>query len=473
MHGNRQQPNDTGAEQDRPWSVLALLAVAQFMVILDITVVNIALPSIGTDLGFAPGDLQWVVTAYVLFTGGLMLLGGRAADLFGRRRVFLAGLLVFTLGSLGSGLAASPGMLIASRAVQGLGAAMLSPAALSIVTATYTGSQRARALGIWGAIGGGGAAAGVLLGGILTSWAGWESVFLINLPVGLVGAGAAMHLLPADSGSGGFRRLDVPGAAALVSGLVTLVYAIEGASSHGWGSARTLGLFAAAGLLLASFFAIERVAANPLVPLATWRARTLSSGMALMLGVTGFFVGVIFLSSLFLQNTLGASAIETGLAFLPMTVTIGLAAHASSHLLAQLGTRLVAISGLLLIAAGAALLTSASADASYASDLLPGFLVIAVGVGLEFPTIQVSAMSEVRAETSGVASGMMTTAHEIGSAFGVAVLSAVATGAGALGSAVGYGDGLTVVALGSLVLAGLAAATVPTFRPAGAAVSVH
>ena len=170
MHGNRKQPSDTGAEQDRPWSVLALLAVAQFMVILDITVVNIALPSIGTDLGFAPGDLQWVVTAYVLFTGGLMLLGGRAADLFGRRRVFLTGLFVFTLGSLGSGLAASPGMLIASRAVQGLGAAMLSPAALSIVTATYTGSQRARALGIWGAIGGGGAAAGVLLGGILTSW---------------------------------------------------------------------------------------------------------------------------------------------------------------------------------------------------------------------------------------------------------------------------------------------------------------
>jgi EmrB/QacA subfamily drug resistance transporter len=473
MHGNRQQPTERAGDRDRPWGVLVLLAVAQFMVILDITVVNIALPSIGTDLGFAPGDLQWVVTAYVLFTGGLMLLGGRATDLFGRRRVFLTGLLVFTLGSLGSGLAASPGMLIASRAVQGLGAAMLSPAALSIVTATYTGSQRARALGIWGAIGGGGAAAGVLLGGVLTSWAGWESVFFINLPVGLIAGGAALHLLPADAGSGGLRRLDIPGAAALVSGLVTLVYGIEGTSTHGWGSARTLGLFAVAGILLAGFIAIERVAANPLVPLATWRARTLSSGMALMLGVTGFFIGVIFLSSLFLQNELGASAIETGLAFLPMTVMIGLAAHASSHLLAQLGTRLVAIAGLLLIAAGAALLSSAPADASYATDLLPGFLVIAIGVGLEFPTIQVSAMSEVQAEMAGLASGMMTTAHEIGSAFGVAVLSAVATGAGALGTAVGYGDGLTVVALGSLVLAGLAGATVPTFRPAGAAVSVH
>jgi predicted MFS family arabinose efflux permease len=195
--------------------------------------------------------------------------------------------------------------------------------------------------------------------------------------------------------------------------------------------------------------------------------------MALMLGVTGFFIGVIFLSSLFLQNTLGASAIETGLAFLPMTVMIGLAAHSSSHLLEHLGTRLVAISGLLLIAAGAALLSSAPADASYASDLLPGFLVIAVGVGLEFPTIQVSAMSEVRTDAAGLASGMMTTAHEIGSAFGVAVLSAVTTGAGALGSAVGYGDGLTVVALGSLVLAAMAAVTVPTFRPAGAAASVH
>jgi EmrB/QacA subfamily drug resistance transporter len=473
MHGNRPQPTSTGVESDRPWGVLVLLAVAQFMVILDITVVNIALPSIGTDLGFAAGDLQWVVTAYVLFTGGLMLLGGRAADLFGRRRIFLSGLMIFTLGSLGSGLAASPGMLIASRAVQGLGAAMLSPAALSIVTATYTGSQRARALGIWGAIGGGGAAAGVLLGGILTSWAGWESVFFINLPIGVIAGGAALHLLPADSGSGGFRRLDLPGAAALVSGLVTLVYAIEGTGTHGWDSARTLVLFAAAGILLASFIAIERLAGQPLVPLATWRARTLSSGMALMLGVTGLFIGVIFLSSLYLQNTLGASAIETGLAFLPMTVTIALAAHASSHLLAQLGTRLVAISGLLLIAAGAALLSSAPADASYAADLLPGFLVIAVGVGLEFPTIQVSAMSEVRVEMAGLASGMMTTAHEIGSAFGVAVLSAVAAGAGALGSAVGYGDGLTLVALGSLALAGLAAATVPTFRPAGAAVSIH
>jgi EmrB/QacA subfamily drug resistance transporter len=473
MHGNRHQTPTGGDERGRPWNVLALLAVAQFMVILDITVVNIALPSIGADLGFAAGDLQWVVTAYVLFTGGLMLLGGRAADLFGRRRVFLTGLTVFTLGSLGSGLAASPAMLIVSRAVQGLGAAMLSPAALSIVTATYTGSQRARALGIWGAIGGGGAAAGVLLGGILTSWTGWESVFFINLPVGLVAAGAAMHLLPADSGSRGFRRLDVPGATALISGLVTLVYGIEGTGTHGWGSTRTLVLFAAAGILLASFIAIERVARNPLVPLATWRARTLSSGMALMLGVTGFFIGVIFLSSLYLQNTLGASAIETGLAFLPMTVTIGLAAHASEHLLSQLGTRLVAISGLLLIAAGAALLSSAPADATYATDLLPGFLVIAVGVGLEFPTIQVSAMSEVRPEMAGLASGMMTTAHEIGSAFGVAVLSAVATGAGGLGSAIGYGDGLTVVALGSLALAGLAAVTVPTFRPAGAAVSIH
>ncbi len=473
MHGNRPQPTSTGVESDRPWGVLVLLAVAQFMVILDITVVNIALPSIGTDLGFAAGDLQWVVTAYVLFTGGLMLLGGRAADLFGRRRIFLSGLMIFTLGSLGSGLAASAGMLIASRAVQGLGAAMLSPAALSIVTATYTGSQRARALGIWGAIGGGGAAAGVLLGGILTSWAGWESVFFINLPIGVIAGGAALHLLPADSGSGGFRRLDLPGAAALVSGLVTLVYAIEGTGTHGWDSARTLVLFAAAGILLASFIAIERLVGQPLVPLATWRARTLSSGMALMLGVTGLFVGVIFLSSLYLQNTLGASAIETGLAFLPMTVTIALAAHASSHLLAQLGTRLVAISGLLLIAAGAALLSSAPADASYAADLLPGFLVIAVGVGLEFPTIQVSAMSEVQVEMAGLASGMMTTAHEVGSAFGVAVLSAVATGAGALGSAVGYGDGLTLVALGSLALAGLAAATVPTFRPAAAAVSIH
>src|SRR5215207_4277169 len=240
MHTADQAAHDQKAESRQPWFPLILLSLAQFMVVLDVTVVNVALPSIGEDLGFAAGDLQWVVTAYVLFTGGLLLLGGRAADMLGRRAMFLTGLVIFTGASLASGLAASPGWLIGARAAQGLGAAMLSPAALSIVTTTYVGAQRTTALSAWGAIAAAGAAAGLLFGGMLTTWLGWEWVFFINVPVGIATALLTWHLVSPAAGSGGLRRLDVLGALTLVSGLVVLVYAIEGTSTHGWGSARTL-----------------------------------------------------------------------------------------------------------------------------------------------------------------------------------------------------------------------------------------
>src|SRR5215207_5461180 len=316
----------------QPWTILVLLAIAQFMVILDVTVVNVALPSIGTDLGFAPGDLQWVVTAYVLFTGGLLLLGGRAADLLGRRRVFLAGLATFTTASLVSGLATSPEMLIVARAAQGLGAALLSPAALSIITTTYSGAQRTTALSTWGAIGGAGAAAGVLFGGMLTTWLSWEWVFFINVPVGIATALLAWRLVRSRSPRlGRHRELDLVGALTGTAGLVTLIYAIDGAATHGWGSTRTLGLLALSAAVFAAFAAIERSVNRPLVPPATWRVRSLVSSATMMLGATGILIGAFFLNSIYLQAVLDASALETGLAFLPFALVIGVFAHLASH----------------------------------------------------------------------------------------------------------------------------------------------
>src|SRR5215510_3165931 len=260
------------AAQRRPWSVLILLSVAQFMVILDATVVNVALPSIARSLGFTAGGLQWVVTAYVLASGGLVLLGGRAADVAGRRRIFLAGLTVFTAASLASGLAPAAGALIAARAGQGLGAALLTPAALSIITTSYAGAQRATALGVWGAIGGAGAAVGLLAGGILTTWLGWRSVFLVNVPVGVVAGLLSLRLVPRHKPRRRLvRELDLPGAALAVAGLLTAAYALAGASAYGWGSARTVGLLALAVVLLAGFAAVERSARRPLVPAQIWR----------------------------------------------------------------------------------------------------------------------------------------------------------------------------------------------------------
>jgi EmrB/QacA subfamily drug resistance transporter len=448
----------------QPWAVLILLSVAQFMVILDITVVNVALPSIGEALDFAPADLQWVVTAYVLFTGGLLLLGGRATDLFGRRRVFLAGLATFTAASLASGLAPSPEALIAARAAQGLGAAMLTPGALSIITATYVGAQRAAALSAWGAIGSAGAAAGVVLGGMLTTWLGWEWVFLINVPVGLATGLLALRIVPRGSAvAAGRGQLDLPGALSAVAGLVLLVYAVEGTGEHGWGSPRTLVLLAFSGVLLATFAAVERGVARPLLPPSTWRIRSLVSGVSLMFGATGLLVGAFFLNSLYLQHVLGASALETGLAFLPLMLAIGVGAHVASRLIARIGSRALATTGLGLIAAGALLLAVAPDHASYAADLLPALLILGLGVGFVFPAASVTTMSDVHEEGAGLASGLMTTGHELGAALGVATFSAVATAASTFPS--GYGSGFLVAAVLAAVLAAVTLVAVPAVRP--------
>jgi EmrB/QacA subfamily drug resistance transporter len=474
MHGTTYQHDqrDSRAPADHlPWTILILLSVAQFMVILDITVVNVALPSIGEELGFAPEELQWVVSAYVLFTGGLLLLGGRMADLLGRRRVFLTGLIVFTGASFASGLAATPEALVTSRAAQGLGAALLSPAALSIITTTYAGDQRTVALSVWGAIGAAGGGVGVLFGGMLTTWLSWEWVFFINVPIGLATAALALRVVPATRATvRSVRELDLPGAVTVVGGLVLMVYAIEGTGTYGWDSARTLVLLACSLGLLAVFAAAERRASRPLVPPPTWRLRSLVSSGTVMLGVTGILIGAFFVNSIYLQHVLGATALETGLAFAPLVILIGVAAHAGRHLLTRVGARVVVVTGMVLIAGGDLVLAAAPDEASYAVNLLPGFLLLGFGVGLVFVAITVAAMSEVPSERTGLASGLMTTAHEIGAALGVAILSAIALGAGAQAAGEGFADGYREGSLAAALIAGafalFALSAVPAIRPA-------
>jgi EmrB/QacA subfamily drug resistance transporter len=462
-----------GATDRQSWWILGLIGLAQFMVILDVTVVNVALPSIGNALSFSATDLQWVVTVYVLFTGGLMLLGGRATDLLGRRRVFLVGLLVFTLASLASGLAWSPLALIVARAVQGFGAALLLPSALAIITTTYSHAQRTVALSIWAAIGSAGVAVGVLLGGVITTLLGWEWIFFINVPIGLAVAAGAIRLLPADTRLPlALVKLDLLGAATVMVGLVTLVYAVVGTAQHGWGSVRTLLLLGIAGAFLAVFVGIERRGHDPLVPPATWRVRSLVSSAVVMLGVTGILVGAFYLNTLYLQTVLGYSALKTGLSFLPLALVILAAAHLASRLLPHAGSRVVALGGLTLTAGGALLLAAGPDRASYTTNVLPGFLLLGAGVGLVFVAVTVTAMADVRHEQAGLASGIMTTAHELGAALGVAVLAAVAISNGNPVS--DYGNGFLVAAAVAALLAVFTVVALPAVRPAaGTHASMH
>ena len=467
-----------GVGYRQPWTQLILLCAAQFMVILDATVVNVALPSIARSLGFQAGGLQWVVTAYVLASGGLVLLGGRAADVVGRRRMFLTGLTVFTAASLASGLAPVPGALIGARFGQGAGAALLTPAALSILTTSYRGPQRTRALGIWGAIGGAGAAAGVLAGGMLTTWLGWRAVFLVNVPVGVVAGLLSLRLLPATRARRqDARDLDLPGAALAVAGLVTLAYALDRAPAYGWTSVRTWLLLGLAAVLLTAFAAAEVLARRsgraPLVPPQVWRNRPLVAGVLVMFASTGTLVATFFLNTLYLQEVQHASALRVGLEFLPLALIIGLGAHLASNLLPRAGSRALIVAGLALTAGGALLLTGVSARSGYVTGLLPGLLVVGLGAGLVLPAAAITGMSEVRDDRAGTASGLMSAAHEIGGAFGVAVFSAVAVLASG-GISAGYRHGFEVAAVLATVLAVLAAVTVPVVRPAaGVRVTVH
>lgn len=443
----------------RPWTVLALMLAAQVMVVLDVSVVNVALPSIATDLHLSSSDYQWTVSAYVLLSGGLLLLGGRLADLFDRRRMFLTGLAVFTLGSLVSGFADSALTLILARGAQGAGAAMLTPAAMSIVMTSYAGRQRATALALWGTVASMGIAAGVLFGGILTTVFDWRAVFFINVPVGavvLAGVLAKVPPMPSTTAAGD-RRLDLSGALTLVTGLLALVYAVESTTSHGWTAAPTLGAAALAAVLLGAFVVNERKVAAPIVPPATWRIRSLVSASVVMAGVTGAVVGAIFLSSLYLQQVLGASALVAGLEFLPLAAFITASAAVASKALPHLGAKRLIVIGLVLAAAGALVLASIDSDPRYLTDVLPGFALLGLGVGPMFVAISVAAMSDVPHEQSGMASGLLMTGHEIGAALGVAALTAIA---GDLTTRAGIVDGTQDAFLAIAV--GLAALLLPT-----------
>ena len=451
------------------WLVLALLGAAQLMVVVDGTVVNVALPSISRSLSLAPGQVQWVATIYLLCTGGMMLLAGRGADRFGRRRALLAGITVFVAASLASGLATDATMLICARAAQGVAAALLSPAALSIITTTYTGPRQVRALSTWGAIGAGGFVAGLLIGGVITTELGWRWIFFINVPVGAVALALIPVLVAADDAATKARpgRLPAAAAAALTAGLVAIVYAISG--PDGWDSARALAAAGAGLLLLAAFALLDRRSADPMLAAALLRTRSLIAGSVLMAAITGLLSGTLFVTTFFIQQQLHASALRTGLEYLPFAVAIGLTAHGAPRLLRLLGTRVIACAGLLAVAAGA-LLLALGAGHGYPAGLLPAFVLLGAGTGLAIVSASVSAMSGVPDGHAGAASGLLMTGHEAGGALGVAVLSSVAAAAGAhsaagLRIAAGHHVAFIVIAVAGTMLAVLAALVMPAVRP--------
>jgi EmrB/QacA subfamily drug resistance transporter len=418
----------TARTEDRRWLALVLLAAAQFVVVLDASIVNVALPSIGSDLNFSEENLQWVVNAYVLVFGGFLLLGGRAADLLGRRRVFMSGLVLFGAASLVGGFANSEGMLIAARAVQGLGGALLSPAALSIITTTFTeGSERNKALGVWGAVAGAGGAAGVLAGGVLTDSLGWEWVFFVNTPITLAAAAIAPALIAESRGEMQRRHFDALGAVSVTAGLSLLVYAMVKASDNGWGAASTLGLFAGSAALLTVFVIWELRSPAPLVPFRIFRLRnlTVSNLVAILIGASLF--SMFFFISLYMQRVLGYSPLKAGVSYLPLAVTIILSAGIASQLVTRLGFKPVLVAGMALVAAGLFMFAGVDANGDYVSDVLPASIVAALGLGFSFVPVTIGSQSGVRPGDAGLASGLINTTQQIGGALGLAVLSTVAT----------------------------------------------
>jgi EmrB/QacA subfamily drug resistance transporter len=418
-------PHPPGPDPRRWWA-LVVLCLAQFMVILDITVVNVALPSIGTDLDLDRASLTWVVTAYTLCFGGFMLLGGRLADALGRRRIFLAGLGLFTVASLASGLSQTGAVLIAARGGQGVGAALLSPAALAIITTTFHGQERNRALGIWAAIAGAGAAVGVLAGGLLVEYASWRWVFLINLPVGMAVAAAVPAVIAAVRPANLARQLDLPGALAGTLATAAVIYGLVTAGSQGWGSTTTL-LPLATGLVLAGgFVAVERTAREPLVPLELLTRRPLLAGQLVMLATSSLLLATYFLASLYLQRLHGSTALDTGLVFLPAALATIAGSHLAAQAVSHLGPRPVATIGFGLAAAGALLLSRLPADATLLVDLLPGLLLATAGLGAGFVIATTTAMARIDHAQAGVTSGLLSTGHELGASLGVALVSTIA-----------------------------------------------
>jgi EmrB/QacA subfamily drug resistance transporter len=414
--------------REKRWLALVLLCSAQFVVVLDASIVNVALPTIGRAFNFSQENLPWVVNAYILTFGGFLLLGGRTADLLGRRRVFMGGLLLVAVASLAAGFASTEGQLIAARAAQGLGAAIISPAALSIVTTTFSdGSERNKALGVWGAVAGSGGAAGVLLGGILTDGLGWEWVLWVNVPVSLIAFALAPRLIAESRAEQETRAFDVAGAVTVTAALSILVYAIVDATSAGWGSTQTIGLIALSAILMISFVAIELRTAKPLVPFSIFRIRTLTGANVVGLLVGASLFSMFFFISLYMQQVLGYSAIHAGLSYLPLALTIMASAAIASQLVTRFGYKPVLAAGLLFIVAGLVWFSRVSVGGGFSTDILGPSLFAAAGLGFAFVTTTIAAVSGVEEREAGLASGLINTSQQIGGALGLAVLSTLAT----------------------------------------------
>jgi EmrB/QacA subfamily drug resistance transporter len=412
----------------RPWVTLAVVGAAFFMTVLDVAIVNVAIPSIQKDLNIREETVQWVITAYAITFGGFLLLGGRMADLLGRRRIFVGGLILFTLASLVCGLANSAGVLITARAVQGIGAAIISPAALSIVTTTFTeGAERNKALGIWGALGGSGAAAGVLFGGILTKYLGWEWIFFVNVPVGALVFSLTWPIVPESRAELGHRRFDAAGAVTVTAGLALLVYAISKAPDVGWGSARTILLILASVALLAAFTLWELRTEAPIMPFRIFRIRSLAAA-----NVVGFLLGAVifanfFVLTLYVQGVLHWSALKTGITFLATAGTTVIWAGVSQALVTRYGTRPVLVLGMLVLAASLGWYTQIPVGGHYWPDLLPAYITFALGLAFSFIPVSIAALAQVEPHEAGLASGLINTNQQIGGAIGVAVAATIFT----------------------------------------------
>ena len=413
---------------ERRWTALILLCVAQFIVVLDASIVNVALPSIGKGLDFSEENLPWIVNAYVIAFGGFLLLGGRAADLLGRRRVFMVGLAMVGIASLAAGFAETQGQLIAARAAQGLGAAFVSPAALSIITTLFKdGAERNKALGAWGAVAGSAGAAGVLLGGILTDGLGWEWVLWVNVPVAAIALAFTPGLIPESRSESATRHYDAAGAVSITAGLSLLAYALLDATSSGWGSTKIITLLAVSAALIAIFIAIELRSKAPLVPFRIFRIRTLTGAnvVGLLLGASRF--SMFYFISLYMQQVLGWSAIHAGLSYLPLAVTIILAAGLGGQLVTRFGFKPILASGLAFVAVGLLWFSQVSVGGGLVNDILGPSLLAAIGLGFGFVTSTIAAVAGVEEHEQGLASGLINTSQQIGGALGLAVLSTIAT----------------------------------------------
>ena len=417
----------TARRHRTPWAALALIVTAQFMVILDIAIVNVALPSIKSDLHFSEASLQWVITAYAILFGGVLLLGGRLADLLGRRRLFVVGITIFSASSLAAGLAWSAGSLIAFRALQGLGGGLLAPAALSILMTTFTeGWQRNVALGIYGAASGSGGAAGVLLGGVLTSYLHWSSIFFINIPVGLAVVALAPVLLQESRAALSHRHFDVAGAATITGGLMLLVYALTRATQDGWATASTVGLLAGSAALVAAFVVIELRSPAPLLPMRLFRLRTLAAANATMVVIGWVAFSQFFLSTLYFQQVLGYSPVKTGVAFIAITLSIVVFSNVAQILVTRLGVRRVLATGLALETVAAGLLIRIPADGHYFRDVFPSLVIGGIGLAFSFVPVTIAGLAGVARADAGVASGLINTSRQIGGAVGLAAMSTIA-----------------------------------------------